>query len=611
MNYDCLILGSGHAGIEAAFAFANQKMHVGLITFDEKLIANMPCNPSIGGPAKGVVTREIDSLGGMQGIAADHCMIQIKLLNLSKGAGVQALRAQIDKVKYHEYFKNLILKNKFIHLIKGVAKRLIIEDKKIMGMIINDEEYFSKTVIIASGTFLDSKIFIGKKVINQGPDGFQTNSELSKNLQELGFSLIRLKTGTPPRIHKDSIDYSLCELDSENNEKICFSNAENNYLPLTKQVNCWLTHTTKETHKIIENNLELSPMYGGSVKGVGPRYCPSIEDKIVRFNDKERHQIFIEPESRSLDSMYLAGISTSLPENIQDEILKSIPSLRNAKVIKYAYAIEYDAINPNQLKHSLESKTIENLFFAGQINGTSGYEEAAAQGLIAGINAANKIKKISPFIPSRTSSYIGVLIDDIVTKEITDPYRLLTSRCEYRLLIRNDNTDDRLINDGFINGLISKKRHELYLENLRKFELNILVLKKTNANNIKDLKNNFRKSNMTVYELLKTQNFDYQSIEKFLKLEKMNDTWKNKINIAIKYEGYINAQKKIINNYQKLWNIKLSNIINYQIIPNISLEAIDKLNKIKPENLGQITKIGGISMNDIINIKLFIDKGKK
>ena len=611
MNYDCLILGSGHAGIEAAFALAKQKLHVGLITFDENLIANMPCNPSIGGPAKGVVTREIDSLGGMQAIAADKCMIQIKLLNLSKGAGVQALRAQIDKVKYHEYFKNLIQENKFIHIIQGIAKKIIIDNKKAIGMIINEKKYFSKMVIIASGTFLDSKIFVGKNVTKKGPDNFETNSELSKNLKDLGFSLIRLKTGTPPRIHKDSIDYSLCELDTQNNDKICFSNEENNFLALNQQVNCWLTHTTNKTHEIIQDNLMQSAMYGGAVKGVGPRYCPSIEDKIVRFHTKERHQIFIEPESRFLDTMYLAGISTSLPENIQDEILKSIPSLKNAKVIKYAYAIEYDAINPNQLLHSLESKKIENLFFAGQVNGTSGYEEAAAQGLVAGINAANKIKKIPPFIPSRTSSYIGVLIDDIVTKEITDPYRLLTSRCEYRLLIRNDNADDRLIHDGFMNGLISKKRYLSYLDNLKKFEANIEILKKTNAKSITNFKSDFRKSNMTIYELLKTQKYNYQSIEKYLILDELDENWKNKINISIKYEGYINAQKKIINNYEKLWKIKLLNIIDYNEIPNISLEAIDKLNKIHPENLGQISKIGGISINDMINIKLFIDKGNK
>lgn len=607
MIYNCLVLGAGHSGVESAFAFANQGFKVGLITISKDLIANMPCNPSIGGPAKGVVTREIDCLGGMQGKAADACMIQIKLLNKSKGAGVQALRAQVDKLKYHNYFIEEISKNKNIDIIEGVVEELIIENKIIKGLIIDGKKFFSKTVIIASGTFLDSKVFVGNESISQGPDGFKTDSSLSRNLKELGFNLIRLKTGTPPRIKKDSINYELCELDTDYNDKVCFSSFKNNFLSLDKQASCWLTHTNHETHEIINNNLKLSPMYSGMISGTGPRYCPSIEDKVVRFSDKERHQIFIEPESLELDTMYLSGISTSLPKDIQDKMLRTIPAFKNCIIEKYAYAIEYDAINPNQLKHSLESKLISNLFFAGQINGTSGYEEAAAQGLIAGINACNIIKDIPPFIPSRASSYIGVMIDDIVTKKITDPYRLLTSRSEYRLLIRNDNAIDRMIFDGFENGLISKEKYDNYNFNKDNFNSNINTLKNTQLSKVKGIKINYKKTNITLYDLLKIQEYSYKDVSNLLELKPLNDEWSNKLDITIKYEGYIKAQEKVILHYEKLRNVKLSKITNYKLVPNISLEAIDKLNNIMPDNLGQISNIGGISMNDMINIKMFVD----
>ncbi|MGL5630591.1 MAG: tRNA uridine-5-carboxymethylaminomethyl(34) synthesis enzyme MnmG [Mycoplasmoidaceae bacterium] len=608
MIYDCLVIGGGHSGLEAIFSFANQGLKVGLITIDSRLIANMPCNPSIGGPAKGVVTREIDALGGIQGIAADECKIQIKLLNNSKGPGVQALRAQIDKVKYHQYFLNLIKKNKYIDIIEGIAEELIIENNDIKGLLIDGKIYKSKTVIIASGTFLSSKIFIGNEVFQSGPDGFKTTSKLSENLKRLGFEIIRLKTGTPPRIKKDSIDFSKADLDTDNNCNVCFSNFFSKYLPLKKQEKCFLIYTNNDTHNIIKKNISKSALYSGHIKGSGPRYCPSIEDKVIRFCDKNRHQIFIEPESLALDTCYLAGLSTSFSKSIQEKIIKSIPALKNSLIIKYAYAIEYDAINPNQLKHTLESKTINNLYFAGQINGTSGYEEAAAQGIIAGINAANRVLNRPEYIPLRTNSYIGVLIDDIVTKKINDPYRLLTSRCEYRLLIRSDNADDRMIHDGYKNGLIKNNIYQKYLKNFNKMNKNINILKGTLISQIKEFKVDIKKTNINFYDLLKREGYKYENIKKYLKLEKINKIWERKIDIITKYEGYIHSQKKIIRNYEKLANIRLDKIVDYNKIPNISLEARDKLNRLKPENLAQISKIGGINLNDILNIKYFIDK---
>lgn len=607
--YDGLVIGAGHAGLEAAFAFANKGYKVALFTIDEKLVGNMPCNPSIGGPGKGIITREIDALGGMQGKAADACQLQMKLLNSSKGPGVWALRAQIDKIEYHKWFLNEIKNNKNIDLILEEVDDLIIENGNAIGLKTIKNEYRSKCVIISTGTFLDSKVFIGDFSKEEGPDKFPNASNLSKSLINYGFELIRLKTGTPPRILKDSIDYSNLDIEPGTNKKFSFSHYNPTFLDFKDQEICYITYTNQNTHEIISKNLNRSSMYGGMINGTGPRYCPSIEDKIVRFNDKERHQIFIEPESKYLNTVYLAGISSSLPKDVQEKMISSIKGLENAIIEKYAYAIEYDAINPNQLFPTLESKIIKNLYFAGQINGTSGYEEAAAQGLIAAINAINKIENKEEFILKRSEAYIGVLIDDIVTKEITEPYRILTSLAEYRLCLRNDNADERLLKYGYDFGLISEEQYKLFERNLANLNKNIEIL---NNHKIIEIKNkinfDFKKKDITLFELLKKQEYSYNDIESFFNFEELDEYWKEKINIKIKFEGYIRNQEKLIKNYEKLQSVKLDVNMNYKNVPNISLEAIDKLNKVKPMNLDQASRISGVNLNDLMNIKIYIEK---
>lgn len=606
MNYKGMVIGAGHAGLEAAFAFANKKMHVALVLMDEKLIGNMPCNPSIGGPAKGIVTREIDALGGMQGMAADACQLQMKLLNSSKGAGVRALRAQIDKIEYHKFFKKLVDENEYIDLIVGEAEKVLVKNNQAVGLKINGKDHFSDTVIISTGTFLDSKVFIGHESKQEGPDGFSASTKLAKNIKEIGFETIRLKTGTPPRLDKNSLDYSQFQIEPGTDGKYSFSHFNCKFLDIKDQEVCYLIHTNLDTHEIIKNNLKESSMYGGAISGTGPRYCPSIEDKVVRFHDKERHQIFIEPESKQLNTVYLAGISSSLPKNIQEQMVHSIKGMENAIFIKHAYAIEYDSIKPEQLYPSLESKKIANLFFAGQINGTSGYEEAAGQGLIAGINAILKIENKEPLILSRSEAYIGVMIDDIVTKEITEPYRLLTSRAEHRLELRNDNADERLIKYGYEIGLISEEKYKLFNENIDKLNKNIEMLKNKLTSEVKGLKTTYKKSNISLYELIKRPDFSYQDLKQYIDAYELDDFWQEKINIKIKYDGYIKNQKNLIQDYEKLSRTKLSVNIDYKQVGNLSLEAIDKLNKFKPIDLGQASRISGVTFNDLINIKFFL-----
>lgn len=606
MNYKGMVIGAGHAGLEAAFAFANKKMHVALVLMDEKLIGNMPCNPSIGGPAKGIVTREIDALGGMQGMAADACQLQMKLLNSSKGAGVRALRAQIDKIEYHNFFKKLVDENEYIDLIVGEAEKVLVKNNQAVGLKINGKDHFSDTVIISTGTFLDSKVFIGHESKQEGPDGFSSSTKLAKNIKEIGFETIRLKTGTPPRLDKNSLDYSQFQIEPGTDGKYSFSHFNCKFLDIKDQEVCYLIHTNLDTHEIIKNNLKESSMYGGAISGTGPRYCPSIEDKVVRFHDKERHQIFIEPESKQLNTVYLAGISSSLPKNIQEQMVHSIKGMENAIFIKHAYAIEYDSIKPEQLYPSLESKKIANLFFAGQINGTSGYEEAAGQGLIAGINAILKIENKEPLILSRSEAYIGVMIDDIVTKEITEPYRLLTSRAEHRLELRNDNADERLIKYGYEIGLISEEKYKLFNENIDKLNKNIEMLKNKLTSEVKGLKTTYKKSNISLYELIKRPDFSYQDLKQYIDAYELDDFWQEKINIKIKYDGYIKNQKNLIQDYEKLSRTKLSINIDYKQVGNLSLEAIDKLNKFKPIDLGQASRISGVTFNDLINIKFFL-----
>lgn len=613
-RYDCLVLGAGHAGLETAFILAKKNYKVGLFVLDKNLVGNMPCNPSIGGPAKGIVTREIDALGGIQAIAADHNQLQMKLLNSSKGAGTWALRAQVDKIAYSKWFNKKIEENQYIDLIDKEVVKLIINENKIEGVkTIDNEIYHSNYLVITTGTFLDSSIHIGHKVIKKGPDNFNGSYLLAKQIKELGFKTVRLKTGTPPRILKDSIDFSKVSVEPGDDKKLSFSHFENYFLDIDKQLPCYLTYTNKKVHEIINQNLDKSAMYSGFITGKGPRYCPSIEDKVVRFNDKDRHQLFIEPESIYLDSMYIAGLSSSLPENVQDEIIKNILGLENAKILKYAYAIEYDAISSIQLYPTLETKKIKGLFFAGQVNGTSGYEEAACQGLIAGINVICKLENRPDFVLKRNEAYIGVLIDDLVNKELLDPYRLLTSRAEHRLELRNDNADQRLLKYGYELGLIEQEKYDQFLNNLNNYNKTIEELKNKTLKNVKDFKYDSKKTNITFYEILKRQDYSFKDVEPFLENKNiLDDFWKSKIDINIKYGGYIKSSLKTINETQNLDNVKLDKELDYKNIPNISLEAIDKLNKIKPLSLGQASRISGINLPDLINIKMYLDsKGKQ
>lgn len=611
--YDCLVIGAGHAGLEAAFVLAKKKYKVGLFVLDEKLVANMPCNPSIGGPAKGIVTREIDALGGMQAIAADFNQLQMKMLNTSKGAGTWALRAQIDKVEYSKWFLNQIKKNQYIDLITKEVVNIKIKNNKVCGVYCDDKSFYQTNyLIITTGTFLDSSIHIGDKVLKKGPDNFNGSYNLAKQFKDLNIKTIRLKTGTPPRILKDTIDYSKMTIEPGSKKKLSFSHFNQTYLDYEKQLPCYLTYTNKKVHEIINANLDKSAMYSGFITGTGPRYCPSIEDKVVRFADKDRHQLFVEPESIHLNTIYLAGLSSSLPEDVQKDIVKNIQGFENAIIDKYAYAIEYDAISSIQLYPTLEFKNINGLFFAGQVNGTSGYEEAACQGLMAGINVICKLENQKPFILKRNEAYIGVLIDDLVNKEITDPYRLLTSRAEYRLELRNDNADQRLLKYGYQLGLISQKQFDEYNQNLQNFNNTIFELENKTLKNIKDFNYDSKKTNITFYEILKRQDYSFNDVEKYLDNKNLlDDFWKSKVDINIKYHGYIKSQQKVIDESQNLDNIDLSKIEDYKNIPNISLEAIDKLNKIKPMSLGQASRISGINLPDLINIKIYLETSGK
>lgn len=609
-KYDVIVVGAGHAGLEASFAASNLGFSTALITLNEDGIGLAPCNPSVGGPAKGIVTREIDALGGMQGVAADINQLQMKLLNSSKGPGVWALRAQIDKIEYHNWFINEVKKQSNLDVIYGEVSSLKTLNNIILGIEINDEiNIEAQAVILTTGTYLKSVCHQGETNVKSGPDGFKRAESLSDSLIELGFNLIRLKTGTPPRILKDSIDYTKFEYEPGTNKKLSFSHFNKHFVPFDEQEPCWILHTTDKTKEIIEKNLKRSAMYGGYIKtAVGPRYCPSIEDKVVKFNDKPCYQLFVEPESKHLDTIYLDGFSTSMPIDVQDEMIRSLPGFENCVVKKYAYAIEYDAIDPTQLYPSLESKLIKGLFFAGQINGTSGYEEAAGQGLIAGINAVQYIKKQPPLILKRHESYIGVMIDDIVTKGITEPYRLLTSRAEHRLALRNDNALDRLIKYGYDIGLVKQENYDLYLKQNELINDIITKLKNVYVGQIKEL-SHVKKNNATLYDYLKRPEVLIENVLSFIGIDAITIDQEilDKIQIQIKFEGYIKVQNENLERLSNLDKYDLTCIVDYQDVPNITLEAIDKLNKIKPINLDQASRISGINLTDIARIKYYLD----
>ncbi|MGO5064388.1 tRNA uridine-5-carboxymethylaminomethyl(34) synthesis enzyme MnmG [Clostridium sporogenes] len=605
-DFDVVVIGAGHAGCEAALASARMGCKTLICTMNLDSIALMACNPNIGGTAKGHLVREIDALGGEMGINIDHTFIQSRMLNTSKGPAVHSLRAQADKKRYSERMKHLLEKEENITLRQLEVIEIDVEDNKIKGILTKNGAYFTtKAIILCTGTYLKGKIIIGDIIYSSGPSGLYPANDLSQSLLDLGINLRRFKTGTPARINKRSVDFSKM-IEQPGDEKIVPFSFIHDKLD-KDQISCYLTYTSEETHKIIHENIHRSPLYNGSIEGIGPRYCPSIEDKIVRFPDKDKHQIFIEPEGENTEELYVGGMSSSLPEDVQIKMYRSVPGLENAEILRTAYAIEYDCIDPQQLDLTLEFKNINGLYGAGQFNGSSGYEEAAAQGLVAGINAVLKVKGKDPLILKRSDAYIGVLIDDLVTKGTNEPYRMMTSRAEYRLLLRQDNADLRLTEMGYKIGLVKEDRYNKYLNRKKNVENEIERIKKVQITGKREI-NEFLlekgstelKKPISLYELIKRPELDYFKVES-LDNERPNlsDDEKEEINIIAKYEGYINKQLEQVEQFKKYENRSIPKSINYSDIKGLRIEAIQKLEKIKPINIGQASRISGVSPADI------------
>ncbi|MGO1058153.1 tRNA uridine-5-carboxymethylaminomethyl(34) synthesis enzyme MnmG [Planococcus sp. FY231025] len=616
-TFDVIVVGAGHAGAEAALASARMGAKTLVLTMNLDMIAFMPCNPSIGGPAKGIVVREIDALGGAMGRVIDKTHIQMRMLNTAKGPAVRALRAQADKVLYQQEMKRLMEEEPNLTLHQGIAEELIVEDGKVQGLITQvGGIYRAKSVVITTGTFLRGEIIIGDLRYSSGPNNQQPSIKLAENLEALGFETVRFKTGTPPRINSNSIDYSKTEIQPGDDVPRAFSYETTEFI--MDQLPCWLTYTNEKTHQIIDDNLHLSPMYSGMIKGTGPRYCPSIEDKVVRFNDKPRHQIFLEPEGRNTREVYVQGLSTSLPEHVQRQLLESIPGLEKAEMMRAGYAIEYDSIVPTQLWPTLESKQLENLYTAGQINGTSGYEEAAGQGLMAGINAAAKVLGKDEVILSRSDAYIGVLIDDLVTKGTNEPYRLLTSRAEYRLLLRHDNADMRLTELGHRIGMVSDERYAKFQAKKARIEEEIkrlrgIMIKPNEATQqlIRDAGGSELKDGIRGADLLKRPEMTYDMIAQLTASEvDLEEEVKEQVEIHIKYEGYIEKSLQQVEKLKKMENKKIPEDIDYHAISGIATEARGKLAEVRPLSIAQASRISGVNPADISILLVYIEQGR-
>lgn len=612
--YDIIVVGGGHAGIEAALAPARMQQKTLLVTSNFDNVGSLPCNTSIGGPAKGIIVREIDALGGQMPKTADQTYLQMKMLNTAKGPGVQSLRAQADKKVYPQFMQEILKKQENLDIVEGMVEDLIVEDNCVKGIVLEDgQEINGKMVILTTGTYLKAEILCGDQKHASGPDQQKESKHLSNRLAQLGMRIQRLKTGTPPRVEINSVDYSKTSLQPGTDEKLAFSYQTKEFVPIEKQTPCYLTYTNETTHKIIRDNLHRSSMYSGIVKGIGPRYCPSIEDKIVKFSDKPQHQIFLEPESALMNTIYVQGFSTSLPHDVQEEMIRTIPGLENCKILKYAYAIEYDAIDPLQLWPSLETKVIKNLFTAGQINGTSGYEEAAGQGLIAGINATLKNQGKEPLILKRDEAYIGVMIDDLVTKGTDEPYRMLTSRAEYRLLIRHDNADERLMKYGHAVGLVSDEIYQAYLTKMEEIfaEIERLdTIRFTPKHEINDVLEQYNSTRLTegisAKELIKRPELTYEKILPFVDAPKLSDEQRKRVTILIKYKGYIDKARRQADKQIKMEEKKIPSDINYEDINNLALEAKQKLTKIRPLTIGQASRISGINPADISVLLIYL-----
>ena len=619
-KFDIIVIGGGHAGIEAALAAARLKKKTMLLTLSIDNIGKMPCNPSVGGPAKGIVVREIDALGGQMPITADQTALQFKMLNSAKGPGVRALRVQSDKIAYKKMMQYVCTHQENLTVMEGMAVRLNASGNKVTGVTLKDGSFIAaQAVIMTTGTYMAGVNMISDEVKPGGPDLEKTTEDLSASLREIGIKTFRLKTGTPPRVLTSSIDFSKTKYEPGTDAFLRFSETTKSIRPFSEQVPCYMTYTTPETHEIIMKNLNRSSMYSGVVKGVGPRYCPSIEDKLVRFSDKPRHLLFLEPESLSLDTTYVQGFSTSLPRDVQEAMTHTLPGFENCVIKKYAYAIEYDAIDPLQMKRSLESRIIENLFTAGQINGTSGYEEAAGQGIVAGINAVRKLDGKEPLIFGRDEAYIGVLIDDLTTKGTLEPYRLLTSRAEFRLLLRHDNADVRLIEKGHECGLVSDERYEEYLNRMADLD----ELQKYLASTTLEL------DDPAVVEYLQPLGYstgEHKGVNglelvrrpgvttaEILRLadQEVNEELAGRCDIEVKYEGYIQKAKREAAKLEGMENMKLGFDFDYDLIDNLSLEGRQKLMKYRPETMGQASRISGVNPADLAVLAIYLKQMKE